>query len=42
MVASLFIGAAQTTDQLKNKISRSMNGHSGRNKIARDVTDKAA
>jgi hypothetical protein len=33
MVDSLFIEAAQTTDQLKNKTSRSMNAHSARNKM---------
>jgi hypothetical protein len=30
--ASLFTEAVRTTDQLKNKTSRSMNGHSARNK----------
>ena len=33
MVDALFIEAVRTTDQLKNKASRSMNGHSARNKI---------
>jgi hypothetical protein len=31
--ASLFTEAVRTTDQFKNKTSRSMNGHSGRNKM---------
>jgi hypothetical protein len=35
MVDALFIEAVRTTDQLKNKASRSMNGHSPRNKWAR-------
>ena len=33
MVDPLFIEAVRTTDQLKNNTSRSMNGHSGRNKM---------
>jgi hypothetical protein len=33
MVDALFIEAVRTTDQLKNKASRSMNGHSARNKM---------
>jgi hypothetical protein len=33
--ASLFTEAVRTTDQFKNKTSRSMNGHSGRNKMGR-------
>ena len=30
---SLFIEAARTSDQLENKTSRSMNGHSARNEM---------
>jgi hypothetical protein len=37
MVDSLFIEAARTTDQLKNKTSRSMNGHSARNKMGAHI-----
>ena len=36
MIRSL-IEAARTTDQLKNKTGRSMNGHSERNKMAAHV-----
>ena len=38
---SLFIEAVRTTDQLKNKTGRSMNGHSERNKMAAHVIARA-